>query len=1266
MRYLKSVGLAMTTLCLCLNPLIPTMFSPAIAQTTIAQNQKTEGDRLLEQGNQQLSSDPQAALQSFQKALVIYQESKNRAGEGQAFKNLGNAAYSLKNYTQSIDYQQHALAISREIKDFDLEARALNNLGNAYKELENTAKAIELYHQALAVAARTQNHRVEQITLSNLVQLSLTQKDVTKTVEYLQKLLLSTQKLKDQKAQATTLALLGVAYISLKDYQKAIESAQTMVAVARDLQNPEFELLALGILISAYRDLKDYKKLIESSQQAIVLARQLKNRDSERSSFESLITAQLNLKDYQSAIVVAQQFLASSQQLNQQNDQVLALSFLALAYANSGNSQMAQTSLNQAEAIAQSLKPLGMKISALLKVQNTYETLGNLQKAEELTQKALAMAKDSQDVNLMSQVAEYFIGYRFRQSGNLVEALEQYLNLMLGQKTASSSSPAIAKKMGANNGVILGLYVLLSEDLNKMDGYLDRYWLIVRQTKDKDLELGGLLIQTFISWKKADYVKAESTFDQFLVKARENQDPRWNGAASVSAPLIFYATQNYRKLAEASERFLELQPDNQSGSLLSAELLAGMKPIIPTYLALSYANLNNYKKAIAVSQQNISLIEQALMQANQTQARTNLYSSKSFALNILADVYRQTGQYEKAIQTYREALETDLATSNLLGGSTASDNWKYFSNPALSYVGLARIYLARNMPVTATTYYKQAISKLEQVQQDVASEVLNAAGGKLSDVALANSSQHWKQFFLKRGELGDLARTKSADVYRELADLLLSQGRILEAQQVLERLKTHEVQDFTRSSKTENEVAVPQTPKEGQITAKSNSLIAFGQRVDDCEQKTCAQLKQLLDQRDALVQQFDSEVQAIEGEFRDRNIRNTDDASLAPKDFLPQAESIVEAQPGTVLIYPLVMENRTWLLWASRGVVVKQQEVPGVGQKQIGETVLKLRQLLQNPNSDLNELKTTSKQLYDWLIKPIESELSANDIRNLVFSLDRATRYIPMAALFDGEKFLLERYTVSTVLSAGYTDMSDRLPFAFQNTNVLALGLSQAKDGFDPLPNVPVELDAIVRQGNADKAGVFSGRELLNNAFTFPALRQNLGKQRIVHIATHGKFVPVNPNQSFLLLGDGRLEIPRIRTLQNLRNIDLVVLSACETALGGADQDGVEIAGISSYFLQRGRAKAVMASLWQVNDASTSLLMQQFYKQLATGKVTKAEALRQAQLTLLERKITAQDAPVRSDINPQLISGNLTTRATTGHFSHPYYWAPFILIGNSL
>ncbi|MBD2126207.1 CHAT domain-containing protein [Microcoleus sp. ZQ-A2] len=509
---------------------------------------------------------------------------------------------------------------------------------------------------------------------------------------------------------------------------------------------------------------------------------------------------------------------------------------------------------------------------------------------------------------------------------------------------------------------------------------------------------------------------------------------------------------------------------------------------------------------------------------------------------------------------------------------------------------------------------------------------------------------------------------KTADIYRQLADLLLSQGRDKEAQQVLELLKVQEIRDIARGgSATSDKPNVPLSATERKIPAASQSLIALGRQISECEKTNCSQKSALNDKLTTLVEQFNQDLLKIDKEIRAN--RATDDVFFDPRK-LAKAREIVKAQPGTVMIYPLVMENKLWLLMYSEGDVVKKIEV-NVGQQELGETVVQFRKLLQSPNSNIAEVQATSAKLYNWLIKPLETELKANPIKHLVFSLDRVTRYIPMSALFDGKNYLIENYSVYTVLSADLTDMRDRLPIGTQNTPILAMGLSDAVSGFNALPNVPAELDAIVRTKTNDTQGIYPGEKFLNHAFDFRTLRDNLTGYKILHLATHGEFVPNSSDKSYLLLGTGeQLTIAKINALTGLSNIHLVVLSACETALAGPRQDGVEIASVAYYFLNGG-AKAVMASLWSVNDASTSLLMQQFYKDLASGisekPMPKAEALRQAQLSLLQGKLTAKDAPQRG-LGVVSKPGVETTAANNSrsNFSHPYYWAPFILIGNGL
>jgi CHAT domain-containing protein len=374
------------------------------------------------------------------------------------------------------------------------------------------------------------------------------------------------------------------------------------------------------------------------------------------------------------------------------------------------------------------------------------------------------------------------------------------------------------------------------------------------------------------------------------------------------------------------------------------------------------------------------------------------------------------------------------------------------------------------------------------------------------------------------------------------------------------------------------------------------------------------------------------------------------------------------------MVYPLVMEDKLWLLLYS-GDAAKKFEVK-VSRSELGSTVKEFRKLMEECEAraycgaeDIAKIKPVSQKLYSWLIKPLEGELQENKVNNLVFALDRVTRYVPMSALYDGKQYLIEKYTIYNVLSADLTDTDATLPAKIQDTKVLAMGVSDAMGGFPALKNVPQEVDNIVRSSSKDK-GIYPGKEYFNKDFDYKTLRDNLTGNNILHLATHGEFVPGRDKASYLLLGNNtKLAIPDIQTLGGLSNIHLVVLSACQTALAGERQDGVEIATLAYSFLNKG-AKSVIASLWQVADSSTSTLMQNFYNNLAANSkqpITKAEAMRLAQLQLLyDKDVTVSDIKRAGGLIPEGLQSSSGKKDESKTFAHPYYWSPFVLIGNGL
>ncbi|MDK2461256.1 CHAT domain-containing protein, partial [Aphanizomenon sp. PH219] len=668
----------------------------------------------------------------------------------------------------------------------------------------------------------------------------------------------------------------------------------------------------------------------------------------------------------------------------------------------------------------------------------------------------------------------------------------------------------------------------------------------------------------------------------------------------------------------------------------------------------AYNSLGQYPKAIEVYQQSLAI-----------QRDIGDRYGEGSSLIGLGSAYNSLGQYPKAIEVYQQSLAIQRDIGDRYGEGS-------------SLIGLGSAYNSLEQYPKAIEFHQQSLAIQREIG-DIAGQGVN-----LSNIGSTLQKQQQPELaivFYKqsvnvregiRQDLRKLPREQQesytqtvADDYRRLADLLLSQGRVLEAQQVLELLKIQELRDFTRDTRAGGETqGSPLNPSESRVVPPYNSVINVGLKLTECELKPpyCPERDQLRSLRDTANQKFNQEVDRLLAIARQQ--RGKDPAQLAQEELTVAAQKVVTAQPKTVLIYPLVLDDKLWLVWgtqAGKQGVVFNSKLVVVSRKELATTVVKFRQLLEQPG-DEKELQQVSQKLYQWLIAPLRAELDANNIQNLVFSLDRSTRYIPMAALFDGKKYLVESFNTSTILTSGLTNTNEKLSPKIEDDPVLGLGLSDAVPNFNPLPNVKDEINAIIRTAS-NPNGIYPGLSRLNKDFSKDAFK-DLIDYRILHIATHGQFVSGNPENSFLLLGNGnKFNITEIKNLTDLNGIHLVVLSACETARGGEDKEGIEVSGISYYFLTSG-AKSVIASLWLVNDASTSQLMRLFYQNLATGKMTKTAALRQAQLTMIAGKTEGSETN-RSSVNyTPGQTGN--SAAISRNLSHPYYWSPFILIGNGL
>jgi len=375
---------------------------------------------------------------------------------------------------------------------------------------------------------------------------------------------------------------------------------------------------------------------------------------------------------------------------------------------------------------------------------------------------------------------------------------------------------------------------------------------------------------------------------------------------------------------------------------------------------------------------------------------------------------------------------------------------------------------------------------------------------------------------------------------------------------------------------------------------------------------------------------------------------------------------------GTVALYTLVGEKTYRVILITPDTQIAR-EYP-ITAADLNRKVLALREALRTPAVDPRPL---AQELYRILVAPVASNLKGARARTLMWSLDGVLRYLPVAALHDGEAYLVERYRHVLFTPASQARLKDAPQATWKG---LGLGVSKAHGEFVALPGVVEELQSIIRSaGQPASTGVLPGVLKLDAAFTALAMRTAL-RQRypVVHIASHFHFRPGNETASFLLLGDGsHLLLSEMKTWPNVfAGVDLLTLSACDTAMGNTAADGKEVEGFG-VLAQRQGAKAVIATLWPMADASTKALMQELYRRHKTQpRIPKIEALRQAQLALLYgqksvRKMVDQGKRGVTVIVPVAEHSDSSTSALLrfplnpqAPYAHPFYWAPFILIGN--
>jgi len=487
---------------------------------------------------------------------------------------------------------------------------------------------------------------------------------------------------------------------------------------------------------------------------------------------------------------------------------------------------------------------------------------------------------------------------------------------------------------------------------------------------------------------------------------------------------------------------------------------------------------------------------------------------------------------------------------------------------------------------------------------------------------------------------------RNRDDFHSLGEALIAHGRLPEAQHVLTMIKEHELFGVARVDT--RKTRAPLTELEAQwfkrglrLLTRAHYSLAARDRGSSLRSAIVQAGKDLNAVLDDIVADFNKSREPP---------RPKEGAEVDATAAMVAAQQM--PPPGAALLQYLLMPD-----YRNLSIILTTQKLQRefrivLAEGEVGKLIYAMRESMQ---SRTQQFLPSAQRLYALLIAPMIDTLRAAGVKTLITSLDGVLRYLPMGALHDGRHYLIEQFALARETQAVSAQSLKRL-----GRRAVGLGVSRALDGHRPLIGVREELAAVIRTARNRRGGVLPGIIRLDRAFTADTLGRALSPQySVIHVASHFVFAAAREDSSYLLLGDGsKLTLAEFGDLR-FDTMDLVVLSACNTAIGGGhNQNGREIEGLGALVRYQG-ANQVLATLWPVADMTTASLMRAFYRNRYRSKLAAPEALRRAQLDLLTGAVQSPaQVRMRALVDPDEDQTDANPDAR-----HPFYWAPYILMG---
>ncbi len=1110
---------------------------------------------------------------------------------------------------------------------------ALLFAGQISNNTNDKTRTINLYKESLPLFQAVSDKNWEVLALHSIAFFYQTEGENEKALEFYFKALPLFKITQQKNTEAAALNNIGEIYRDAGENEKALEYFKRSLPISKEIGDQFQEATTLFNIGGVYSSAAVYQKAIEFYAQSLIPRRAVGDTAGEITTLLFIGKLYNFTGEKQKALDYFQQLLKTARETDNERVEITALNNIGKVYSDSGDKPKALEFY--AEALPLTRKALDKKqeIETLSNLGAIYDWLGEREKALDYYDQSLSLSRELGD-KFGEGTTLGNIGLLYSTIGESRKALEYF-------EQALTIARAVGDKFGEATtlGNIGGVYDRLGEKAKAL-GFYNQALILRRPADDKAFEARILNNIGKIYSNLGDEAKALEFLDKSLSLRRTVGDKLGEAVTLSNIGGVYYSLEKYRKALEFFKQALALSRSSGDKSAQAAAL---------GNIGEIYSTLGEREMALDNFNESLSL---------------NRYignrAGEAGTLNNLGTLYLSFGEHRKAL----EFLNKSLLINRALGEKEVE---------AATLNNLMTVWKKTgNLPIAAF-YGKQSVNKYQELRGSVSGLNLNI-----------------QKKYLKSVEF----------VYRKLADLLIEQGSFAQAEQILAMLKQEEYFEFVRRDSSEIaklDERVPLDKSEKLLLEKYSALAGkiaeIGRefvRLDDKKRQLSRSDLQLSAAEQILYEELEKQIDTANAAFRlfleKELVRELGSRGEQVKKDI-EIDRNLQAKlrkwgDGTVALYTVAGEDRYRVILTTAKVQIDGKTEIKIAD--LNKKVFAFRDALQNPNVDPRPL---GKQLYDILIKPIEKELKQANAKTLIWSLDGTLRYIPLAALSpDGKKYLVEDFQNVIITPKTRDDVSD----SSKEWQALGLGVSEPLTVINPddknkeipfskLPGTERELLAIVKDEKSDtETGVLVGRRFMNRDFTIGAFKDSLAKEtvegnrkyNVIHIASHFRLGNKDSN-SFILLGNGQ-----ILTLEEIRNsstidfgdVELVTLSACSTGFAD-DSNGKEVDSLASV-IQTKSGKAVLATLWAVADESTSLLMSEFYRlRKENTELTKAEAIQIAQQKMIggSYKTKEEAAKKRSDlINLSGEDKNQPKyeRDKNAPFAHPFYWSPFVLIGN--